>query len=420
MRANCMAMDIKFIAIGDELLLGETQESNGTYLSKELDLRGLGLNHSQILPDRVELIADTIKNMSVDGGLIVISGGLGPTDDDLTREAVAMALGVSLECHEDIREALANRKSSLNSKISKSNLRQAFAPSGAKIMPNKFGTAPSFVAKLGTCSIFCLPGVPREFKALINLYLDDLLAELGAKIQHRSEVLLKIFGESESALQDRMLRIPNYEAVQIRSLPKFPEIWLKLRPTGSQEDFDEYIKSLAQELDWRVFGNSVEGTYPDAVVNDLKAAGASLSLAESCTGGLIAHMVTSVPGSSSVFWGGAVTYANEAKEKMLGVPSELIAQHGAVSAEVVVALAEGLRREYGTVLGLSVTGIAGPGGGTESKPVGTVHIGLSSPEGTDSWIFNFPDLGRSRIQTLTAYIALGKIRSWLARHRNNS
>jgi nicotinamide-nucleotide amidase len=415
MGGNCSAMKITFIAIGDELLLGETQESNGTHLSQVLSRRGLRLSHSQILPDVQERISESLRGLASEEGLIVVSGGLGPTDDDRTREAVAQALNVPLVCHEELKEALANRKSSLTSTVSKSNLRQSYAPEGAKVLKNPVGTAPCFVATLDSSLIFCLPGVPREFKKLIETYLDELLEEMGAEIQEETESLFKIFGEAESTLQDRLLKIPHYDQVQVRSLPKFPEIWLRIKPDGSQETFDLFTRQLAEELGWRAFSQDPEGTYAGTLVEELKEANATLSLAESCTGGLMAHMITSVVGSSAVFWGGAVVYANEAKEKMLGVSEETIREAGAVSEEVSLELALGLRREYGTTLGLAVTGIAGPGGGSDEKPVGTVFLALSSPDGNTSWRYNFPPMGRQRIQQLTAYVGLGKIRSWLGK-----
>ena len=414
-KANCRAMKIRFIAIGDELLLGETQEGNGHHLAQVLSGRSLSLSHSQVIADDKDQIATALKTLAVEPGLIVISGGLGPTDDDLTREAVAQALSVPLICDEEIREALANRKSSLSATVAKSNFRQALAPEGARILKNPFGTAPCFVAALESNLIFCLPGVPREFKKLIELYLDELLEELGFAIENRQEVLFRIFGETESGLQDRIKSIPGYDQVLIRSLPKFPEIWLKVRPNGAQESFVSFTKQVESELGWRIFTKDPEASYAGTLVDELNAVDATISMAESCTGGLISQMITSVPGSSAVFWGGAIAYANDAKHQILNVPLELIQENGAVSEEVAREMAESLRRSYGTTLGLSVTGIAGPGGGSDSKPVGTVYLALSTPDGTECWRYNFPPMGRQRIQQLTAYVGLGKVRSWLAR-----
>jgi nicotinamide-nucleotide amidase len=365
--------------------------------------------------DRADLAA-ALAECTARADLVVMSGGLGPTEDDLTAECVAALLGVPLELHAPSLAAIEERFRWLGRPMTPNNARQARFPRGARIHPNRFGTAPGFTVQAGRAALTCLPGVPVEYRGLAEeVVLPWVVERAGGRPAAR---VVKLIGVGESAA-DQLLRPvmedPANRDVRFGFRAHFPEVHLKWTVTGEQAE----ARADALETEaLRIFGEAAWGRgkeeLPALVVQRLAARGQRLALGESCTGGLLAQLVTSVPGSSAVFGLGAVAYANEAKARLLSVDPALIAAHGAVSEPVARAMAEGARRAGGADWGVGITGIAGPDGGTPEKPVGTVHLALAGPGGTTAVARAYRG-DRERIRRAAAFEALDLLRRALSR-----
>jgi nicotinamide-nucleotide amidase len=345
--------------------------------------------------------------------VLVMSGGLGPTEDDRTTEAVALAAGQPLELRPDALEALRQRFARAGYELTPNNEKQAYLPRGATLLENTQGTAPGLMAPIGQCLVFCMPGVPREMKSMFDTRVVPLLENrLGARpALVRS---LNTFGIGESKLDHRLadlLQAVDLEGcdVSLHYRTSFPtnRVILVLHEPG-RERAPRVLDRLEQEIRRRI-GKHVFGTdetsFSDAVVAALRRAGATLALAESCTGGLAGDLLTRAAGSSEVFQLGVVTYANAFKERLLGVPREVLQTHGAVSQACVEAMARGVRELAGATYGVAISGIAGPGGGSEGRPVGTVHLALAAEEGVRHVQRQFP-FDRQRNKSLAAHVAL--------------
>jgi nicotinamide-nucleotide amidase len=405
-------MHIAYIAIGDELLRGESREGNAAVLSELLEARGHRLSEVRVLPDDFAEIARTLKDFQARPTLLVMSGGLGPTDDDFTRAAVAEAMNVPLirdmACVEQIRARFA----SLGRVMHPANERQAEFPRGAEVLRNDHGSAPGFVLPLGKGKVACFPGVPREFRHMLADHLDDLLQGVGLTAVGRREITLRLFGIPESDMQGVLTGLPHYPAVQMRSLPKYPEIRLKLAERGDPAGFDALLAEVRQALGWHVYGEGDADSHAAATLRALQARQATVAVAESCTGGLIGHLLTEVPGSSASLLADVVAYANEAKALILHVDPALLQIHGAVSEPVARAMAEGVRHLAGSTVAVATTGIAGPGGGSHEKPVGTAFLALATTRGTQVKALRFPGVDRARFKLLVAHSALAELRRW--------
>jgi nicotinamide-nucleotide amidase len=410
-----VSLVVEILSTGDELLTGQVVDTNSAWLMDRLwDLGVMVRRTTRVGDDRGDLRA-AIRETTGRADLVVMSGGMGPTEDDLTSEVVAEVMGVPLELHEPSLRAMEERFRSFGRAMSPNNAKQARLPLGAEAIPNRFGTAPGFVARVGSATLVCLPGVPVEFKGLCEAAVLPLVAaRLGETPASR---VLKLIGVGESNADQALRPViedPANRAVRFGFRAHWPEVHVKWSVFGP----DAEPRAAALEAKVRaLFGDAVWGTgkeeLPELVVARLAERGERLALAESCTGGLLAELVTRVPGASNVFDLGVVAYANAMKERVVEVPGALLAAHGAVSEPVARALAEGARRIAGATWGIGITGIAGPSGGTPEKPVGTVHLALAGPNGTEPFQRLYRG-DRDRIRRHAALEALDLLRRRLA------
>lgn len=410
-------MNAEIIAVGSELLTPFRQDTNSLYLTEKLNSLGVEVAFKTIVGDNLKDIVRVTKAALSRADILIVSGGLGPTEDDLTREAVAQTLGLHLRRDPEIVESIERRFTEHGWKMSPNNVKQADVISGATVLPNANGTAPG--QWIGGRSdgkekiVVLLPGPPHELKSLFE---GAVLERLRTKVpkQFLAARVLKITGLGESACDARVAPIyKRFVDVDTTILAAPGEIQLHLRTLGESDEaadkrLDELVELLEEELGDDVYsdnGDSLE----QIVSYFLQMRNGTLSVAESCTGGLVAERLTSVSGSSRYFIGGAVVYSNELKIHLADVPADLIDVYGAVSEQVARALAEGIRKKCGTTLGLGVTGIAGPTGGTAEKPVGLVFHALASENGTEVVKRNFPG-DRARIRWFASQQALDMVR----------
>jgi nicotinamide-nucleotide amidase len=406
-----MSPSVEILSTGDELLTGQVVDTNSAWLMDRLWELGVVVRRKTLVgDDRADLLA-ALAETTGRAEVVVMSGGLGPTEDDLTAECVAAAMGVPLEVHQPSLDAIRDRFARMGRTLTPNNEKQARIPRGATVIPNRFGTAPGFVAPLGRGEIACLPGVPVEFKGLCQEFL---LPRLASRLDEVPAArVVKLFGVPESHADNRMRPVmddPANQGVRFGYRAHWPEIHVKWTATGpgAVERADRILATVRQ-----LFGESIWGTgkdeLPELVVARLAARGERLAVAESCTGGLLAELVTAVPGASAVFDLGVVAYANQMKAEVVGVPAALLGACGAVSEAVARAMAETVRQRARTAWGVGITGIAGPTGGTPDKPVGTVHLALSGPQGTSHWWRKYPG-DRDRIRRMAAGDALNQLR----------
>jgi nicotinamide-nucleotide amidase len=376
-------MKAAILAVGSELLGTDRLDTNSLKLTALLDRYGVELRHKAVIGDSEEEIAAGLRALLPRADLILITGGLGPTADDVTREAVAAALGRGLHLDEEVLAALERRFQSLGWKMPEVNRRQAWVVDGAEALPNPRGTAPGMRVESDGRTLFLLPGVPTEVEGLMESALEPWLARRSGGVA-RETAVLKIAGLPESVVEERIA--PAYEEFgreSITILAGAGEIRLQATAAGPEPERRARLQAMVGRLS-ELAGDAVyttreEDTLESVVGDLLRASGATLTAAESCTGGLFSQRITAVAGSSDYFLGAAVTYSNELKSRLVGVPAEMIAAHGAVSEPVARAMAEGVRRALESDWGVGITGIAGPGGGSEEKPVGTVHLAVAGP-----------------------------------------
>jgi nicotinamide-nucleotide amidase len=403
----------EILTIGDELLRGEIVDSNKSFLSERLLSLDIETRHHTSVGDDPDDMIDAFRRAAERSDYVLVSGGLGPTRDDLTAEALAAAFGRELVLDEAALETIRAFFRGIGREMTRNNESQAYFPEGAEVLPNPIGTAPGFlVVERGTC-FFCMPGVPRELHRMTDeQVLPRIVARRGSGRVVRS-TLLRTFGMGESSLDAELGDVAASGDVSLGFRTAFPENYL--RPLARADTVEEADASLArvcaairERLGALVYGEGDETL--DAVVGRLlRERGKTIAVAESCTGGLVAERITDTPGSSAYFLGGVVAYANSAKKTLLGVPESILAEHGAVSEPVARAMAEGARERFGADFGVATTGISGPDGGTEAKPVGTVYVALARDEGTHCEHFLFP-LDRTRHRQLTAQIGLDWVR----------
>lgn len=403
--------------MGSELLTPFRQDTNSLYLTEQLNNLGVEVAFKTIVGDRLKDLVRVIGAALSRADILVLTGGLGPTEDDLTREAVAETLGLQLRRDQQIVHAIERRFAEHGWKMSANNLKQGDVIAGAIVLSNVNGTAPgqwiSGRSDGREKIVILLPGPPHELKALFE---GAVLERLRAKVpkQFLAMRVLKITGMGESACDARVAPIyKRFPDVSTTILAGPGEIQLHVKTQAQSQDaaeqrLDDLIGKLEEELAENVYsdnGDSLE----QIVSYFLQMRNATLSVAESCTGGLVAERLTSVSGSSRYFIGGAVVYSNELKTQLADVPADLIEVYGAVSEQVARALADGIRKRCGTTLGLGVTGIAGPTGGTAEKPVGLVYHALASENGTEVIKRNFPG-DRAQIRWFASQQALDMVR----------
>jgi nicotinamide-nucleotide amidase len=406
-------MKAEIIAVGSELLTPDRQDTNSLFLTSELNKLGIEVVRKTIVGDERALLLEAFRDALNRVPIIIACGGLGPTEDDLTRETVAELLGRKLVRNDAVVRSIEARFRSFGRQMTENNLRQAMVPEGAEPLENPRGTAPGLWLEKGDQAIVLLPGPPRELKPI---YLEQVLPRLqrrapAGKMFHRE---LRVTGLGESHVDHLAGPVyTRYPEVQTTILASPGEVQLHLRIwSGDTPHATKILADLEQALDLalaeRIF--SRDGSPLEVVVaRDLLKHHATISAAESCTGGLLAERLTAIAGSSAYFLGSVVCYSNELKTAWADVPTEMIATKGAVSPEVAVALAQGIRRRVGSTFGVGITGVAGPGGGSEEKPVGTVHIALASPAGVRERATRFPG-DREMIRMQASQAALDMVR----------
>lgn len=387
-------MRAEIIAVGTELLLGQIANTNAQYLSDRLALEGVNVYYHQVVGDNQERLQHVLSLAQTRSDLIVLTGGLGPTDDDLTREALAAFLGRQLQADSDELQRLRAFFAQLGKEMPINNEKQAMRIADGRFLPNSRGTAPGQYVEDRGQHYFLLPGPPTEMRPMVEEQMIPLLRSVMAQsVTIRSRVL-RMFGIGESAMEMAVADILNGQTnPTIAPLASEGEVTLRITARAdSEEDAYALIRPVEEQLHQRlgkyIYGIDKE-SLPVAVGNRLKAKKQTLSLAESCTGGLVATMLTDIPGTSAFFKEGWVTYSNEAKMKQLGVPQEVLDAHGAVSEETARFMAQGARREANTDWAISITGIAGPDGGTPEKPVGLVYVAVAGADGTTVKQFHF-------------------------------
>lgn len=373
-------MQAEAIFTGTEMLLGQIVNTNAAFLGRELAAAGINLYRQVVIGDNLERIREAIDNARRRADLIIVSGGLGPTEDDLSREALAAALDLPLVEDPAARENITRYFTARRRPMTGNNLKQALLPAGARALDNPYGTAAGVFLEHGGKVYALLPGPPREFEPMVTDRLLPLLEPYGARREVIFSRALKITGMGESAVEETVKDLLHGDNPTVAPLAKPGEVTLRLTArAGNTEAARQLIQPLEAAIRERlgeyIFGIDDE-TLEGVTGAMLAARHLTLAVAESCTGGLLAHRLTNIPGSSDYFLGGLVTYSNEAKVKFLGVEPGVLAAHGAVSPEVAAAMASGARRAVGTEIGIGITGIAGPGGGTTEKPVGLVYLGI--------------------------------------------
>ncbi|MDN5346720.1 MAG: nicotinamide-nucleotide amidase [Clostridia bacterium] len=373
-------MRAEAIFTGTELLLGQIVNTNAALLGQKLAAAGIDLYHQVTVGDNLERIAAAIKTARERADLIIVCGGLGPTEDDLSREALAIALGLPLEEDPEARTSIEAFFRSRRRPLLPANLKQALIPKGGRSLPNPYGTAPGVFLCHDGKYYALLPGPPHEFRPMLEEKLLPLLEALGAGQQVILSRVIKITGLGESAVEEMVRDLLHRDNPTLAPLARPSEVSLRITakapsPAAAQELISTLEKELFNRLGNHIFGTDEE-TLEGVVAGLLTGQGLTLAVAESCSGGLLAHRLTNIPGSSSFFLAGITAYANEAKEKLLGVEAGLLKKFGAVSEEVAVAMARGVRLATGSDIGVGITGIAGPAGGTPAKPVGLVYLAV--------------------------------------------
>ena len=371
---------IAVLTIGTELLDGRVSDSNTADIARALQQSGLQLAESRCVADIPDMIADQLREMSCSCAVLLVTGGLGPTDDDLTAAAAANAFDLPLHENHTALSLIEDFFHRTARPMHTANRKQALLPAGALPIPNPSGSAPGFLLAQQQCRIYFLPGVPREMQVMLQ---ESVLPQLTALFPAppRKRKTFKVLGIAESHLQEKLRPLTFPEGLDPTFTLDYPLVLLGFEASGQQADtlLERCAEMVRPLLDTALVAEDAQ-TLPGVVAELLQQHSLTLSLAESCTGGLVASLLTDIPGTSRFLERGAVTYANSAKQDWLGVPETDLEQHGAVSEEVARAMATGIRKAAGTDLALGITGIAGPDGGTPEKPVGTVFVALATAE----------------------------------------
>jgi nicotinamide-nucleotide amidase len=388
-------MIAEIMATGEEIRSGAVIDSNSAYIADRLEENGITVSRHICVGDDLNLLIAVFKEIGNRADIAVVTGGLGPTSDDLTAEAAARASGVTLDLNPAALQSIENFFKARQRTMNAASRKQAFLPAGAECLQNPVGTAPGFRLEIGRCLFFFLPGVPGEMRRMVSDIVLPLVIEIiGDKRRFHRTRILSIFGLTESKTYERLIGIEEaFPQISLGLRVKFPAIQVKLYANGTNDQ--QLNDDLAAAVEWVIekMGNKVfsqQGDPMEKVVGHLlRKKQATVALAESCTGGLIANLLTNESGSSDYFVFSGITYSNQAKIDVLKVSKETILAHGAVHEETVMEMARGARNISGATYGLATSGIAGPTGGTADKPVGTVCIGLAAPNGTAGHRFHF-------------------------------
>jgi nicotinamide-nucleotide amidase len=388
----------EIVSVGTELLLGEIVDTNTTWLSSQLADLGVSLYRHVTVGDNKDRLVTAFKEAASRSDLVLSTGGLGPTSDDITHECLGLATGRGLVEYPEARRHVDEMFARLGREPTSSNYKQAIFPEGSELIPNPVGTAMGALLESEGTTFATLPGVPMEMERMFDETLEPLIrARTEGTIVSR---VLHFTGIGESAAAEKVQDFLDASDPTVAPLASEGKVRLRITArAATQREAEEKIEPVAEEILSRLeeyyFGEDDE-TLESAVARLLTERGETIALAESCTGGLLAKRLTDMAGSSAYFMEGLVAYSNDAKERLLGVPHQLLVEHGAVSGPVACAMAERARENAGTDYGLSVTGVAGPAGGTEEKPVGLIFVGLSDERGTDAKELDLSAFKRSR------------------------
>ena len=387
-------MDLELITIGTELLLGFTLDTNGGEIARGVAALGVRIRRRTSVPDEATAISDAVREALRRTGAVLTTGGLGPTSDDITKKTVADLFGAALEFQEPLWEALVERFARLGRVPSATNRCQAEVPQGAQILENRWGTAPGLWLEGEPGLVIMLPGVPREMR---NLLVHEVLPRLAKRVGPtvvRSRTL-RTTGIPESRLAERLDPIgADLAPLTLAYLPSLAGVDLRvtawnLSPADAETRLAAALERLRAQVGEAAYGAG-EDDLAAIVLNTLGKMGMRLAVAESCTGGMLGSRLTAIPGSSAVFVGGVIAYDNSVKTSELDISPSLLAEAGAVSEPVARRMAEAVRQKLGAEVGVAVTGIAGPSGGTADKPVGTIWFGMALTERTESWMTVLP------------------------------
>ncbi|PYG87048.1 nicotinamide-nucleotide amidase [Ruminiclostridium sufflavum DSM 19573] len=397
-------MKAEILAVGTELLMGQIANTNAQYISSKLPEVGLGVYYHSVVGDNPDRLQESLKLALERCDVVITTGGLGPTQDDLTKETIARAFGKKLVLHEESLNDIKSFFIRVGRQMTSNNEKQAYMPEGCIILENNNGTAPGCIIEEGSKTVIMLPGPPSEMKPMFD---EAVMPYFKKKSKFLIESrFLRVFGIGESAMETLIMDLIDGQLnPTIATYAKEGEVTLRVSAKIKDgESADSILNPVINEIKER----TGECLYSDADQNlDEVAAklliekNITIAAAESCTGGLISEMLTNIPGISKVFIGGAVTYSNESKSELLGVKKETLQKYGAVSCQTAAEMAEGIRKRLNTDISVSVTGIAGPDGGTAEKPVGLVYIGLSSEKGTITKELRLSG-NRKRIRNVTA------------------
>jgi len=409
-----LPMNAGILAVGSELLGTERLDTNSLLLTKALQQYGVEVLRKVVVRDVEREISEEIRRMAEELTLVLVTGGLGPTTDDRTRPAAAKALARPLARDEDLLQGLQAKFLQWGLTMPVSNSCQADVIEGAEVLVNPRGTAPGMKIEHRDCTVFLFPGVPSELEGLIRTGLEPWLASrtAGKKVETR---ILRIACMSESALEDSLgPAYEEFDSTSISILASPGDIQVHVTATGTLEERRSILDAMEQKVRELVgdslYATGAKSSLEGRVAELLMASGETLATAESCTAGLLAERLTRIAGSSDYFLGGVVVYTNELKERLLGVSKESLVNHGAVSREVVVEMAEAVARRLESDFGVGISGIAGPDGGTEDKPVGTVHVAVSHlGDKTTHRELHLPG-GRQRVRWLASQWALDTLR----------
>jgi len=370
----------EIISIGTEILLGDIVDTNSKYIAEHLKDLGYDIHYMTAVGDNQKRVINVLKRAIERSDLVITTGGLGPTEDDLTRQAIAKATDKNLYQDENLLNSIKEYFDQKNYNMTKNNYSQAFLPEGAKVIKNNWGTAPGILLKESDYMIISLPGVPSEMKKMFSNYILKELQKYSEKTILSKT--LHFFGIGESTLETKLKNIlENQNNPTLALLAGEGEVKLRITAKGEIKNKLKDMISKKEKLIRKKVGKYIYGVnntdLAKEIYNILLKRKLTISLAESCTGGLISHRLTQIPGSSKVFKGSYVVYSNEAKINLLDIDREIIKKQGAVSKKTALMMAKNIKDKFGTNIGIGVTGIAGPGGGTADKPIGLVYIGIS-------------------------------------------
>lgn len=406
-------MDAEIIAVGSEMLTAHGQDTNSLYLTGKLNSIGIEVRYKTVVGDDLDTLGRVLEAALKRSGLVIVTGGLGPTEDDLTREALSRVTGRPLHENSEVRARIEQRFQRLGRSMPPNNLRQAMIPEGAEWIENANGSAPGLWLEHEGVIFILLPGPPWELEAMFEAACLPRLEPVSGGRRIRTRVY-KIIGLPESEVDRRIAPLYKPYANPVTTILAKPgtiEVHLRARAADGREA-EALLAELGDKLELalgeQVFSTRGE-TLEEVVGMYLVMKRATVAVAESCTGGLLSQRLTSIAGSSDYFLGGAVCYSNELKISLAGVPAAMLAAHGAVSKQVAKALAEGIRRRAGSTMGIGITGIAGPGGGSTEKPAGLVFISLADTRGAAVKEFRFPG-ARERVRYWASQMALEMIR----------